>query len=89
MDTNELAKLSVEELRTLNGIIVDLIKSKLSVEVVSKKHLLKIGGEVTINHKKHKDDVFIVHKVNKKNAVLKKKEGDYRMWDVPIDLINI
>jgi len=89
MDTNELAKLSVKELRTLNEIIIDLIKAKLSVDAVSKKHLLKIGKEVTIDDKKFKDDIFIVHKINKKNAVLKKKGSDYRMWNVPISLINI
>ena len=85
--TNEmLNQMSMSELRSLNEKVVELIKWKRKMEAIDVRNELSRGMTVTVNHPKATGKVFLVHKVNRTNAVL--KEGN-KQWNVPINLINL
>ena len=48
MTYSELSKLSVEELRNINQIVVELIKQKRTIESLQKKVALHVGMQVNV-----------------------------------------
>ncbi len=52
MNYSELSKLSVEELRNINKLVVDLIKQKRTIQSLEKKVGLRVGMNVRVNHPK-------------------------------------
>jgi transcription antitermination factor NusG len=86
MNYSELSKLSVEELRNINQIVVGLIKAKRTVESLTNKVGLKVGMTVRVNHPKLAGKELSVNKINRTKATLSVKSG--ACYIVPISLIE-
>ena len=86
MNYSELSKLSVEELRNINQIVIGLIKAKRTVESLTKKVGLKVGMSVRVNHPKLAGQELSVNKINRTKATLSVKSG--ACYVVPISLIE-
>ncbi len=86
MNYSELSKLSVEELRNINQIVIGLIKAKRTVESLANKVGLKVGMTVRVNHPKLAGKELSVNKINRTKATLSVKSG--KCFIVPISLIE-
>jgi hypothetical protein len=86
MNYSELSKLSVEELRNINRIVVELIKAKRTVESLTNKAGLKVGMSVRVNHPKLAGKELFVNKISRIKATLSVKSG--ASYNVPISLIE-
>jgi hypothetical protein len=86
MNYSELSKLSVEELRNINQIVVGLIKAKRTVESLANKVGLKVGMTVRVNHPKLAGKELSVNKISRTKATLSVKSG--ACYNVPISLIE-
>ena len=86
MNYSELSKLSVEELRNINQIVVELIKAKRTVESLTNKAGLKVGMSVRVNHPKLAGKELFVNKISRTKATLSVKSG--ACYNVPISLIE-
>jgi len=87
MNYSELSKLSVEELRNINSLVVDLIKQKRTIESLQKKVGLSIGMKVKVNHPKLRGRELEVTKINRTKANLR-VVGGYASYNVPVSLIQ-
>jgi hypothetical protein len=86
MNYSELSKLSVEELRNINQIVIGLIKAKRTVESLANKVGLKVGMSVRVNHPKLAGKELFVNKISRTKATLSVKSG--ACYNVPISLIE-
>ena len=86
MNYSELSKLSVEELRNINRIVVELIKAKRTVESLTNKAGLKVGMSVRVNHPKLAGKELFVNKISRTKATLSVKSG--ACYNVPMSLIE-
>lgn len=87
MNYSELSKLSVEELRNINQMVVELIKSKRTIESLEKKMGLQIGMLVKVNHPKLQGRELEVTKINRTKANLR-VVGGFASYNVPVSLIQ-
>ena len=83
MNYSELSKLSVEELRNINQMVVELIKSKRTIESLEKKMGLQIGMVVKVNHPKLQGRELEVTKINRTKANLR-VVGGFASYNVPV-----
>jgi hypothetical protein len=86
MNYQELSKLSVEELRSINQMVIELIKSKRTIQSLEKKIGLRVGMSVKVNHPKLRGKELSVNKINRTKATLSVKSGG--VFIVPISLIE-
>lgn len=86
MNYSELSKLSVEELRNINRLVVDLIKQKRTIESLEKKIGLQVGMKVKVNHPKLRGVELFINKINRTKATVSVKSG--ASYIVPISLIE-
>jgi hypothetical protein len=87
MNYSQLSKLSVEELRNINQMVVQLIKQKRTIESLEKKIGLQVGMKVKVNHPKLQGKELEVVKINRTKASLK-VVGQYDMYNVPVSMIQ-
>lgn len=87
MNYSELSKLSVEELRNINALVVDLIKQKRTIQSLEKKVGLRVGMTVKVNHPKLYGREFEVTKINRTKANVK-VIGGFSSYNVPVSLIE-
>jgi hypothetical protein len=87
MNYSQLSKLSVEELRDINRLVVDLIKQKRTIESLEKKVGLSVGMKVTVNHPKLRGRELEVTKINRTKANLR-VIGGFASYNVPVSLIQ-
>ncbi len=87
MNYSQLSKLSVEELRDINRLVVDLIKQKRTIESLEKKIGLTVGMKVTVNHPKLRGRELEVTKINRTKANLR-VIGGFASYNVPVSLIE-
>ena len=87
MNYSQLSKLSVEELRDINRLVVDLIKQKRTIESLEKKVGLSVGMKVTVNHPKLRGRELEVTKINRTKANLR-VVGGFASYNVPVSLIE-
>jgi transcription antitermination factor NusG len=87
MNYSELSKLSVEELRNINQIVIGLIKAKRTVESLQNKVGLKVGMVVKVNHPKLQGRELEVTKINRTKANLR-VVGGFASYNVPVSLIQ-
>ena len=87
MNYSQLSKLSVEELRDINRLVVDLIKQKRTIESLEKKVGLSVGMKVTVNHPKLRGRELEVTKINRTKANLR-VIGGFASYNVPVSLIE-
>ena len=86
MNYSQLSKLSVDELRNINKLVVDLIKQKRTIESLEKKIGLQVGMKVKVNHPKLSGVELFINKINRTKATVSVKSG--ASYIVPISLIE-
>ena len=81
---NELGDLSTEQLRILNGTVVDLIKERRNFESALKRRTLSEGDKV---HFKGRNGYVegTVSRIKRKKAIVKTTSGN---WDVPLNMLS-
>ena len=87
VDHNTLSEMTIEDLRKLNKIVIDMIDSKNNQSAILKKSSLKVGQIVTVNHRRLKGKEMEIIKINRTKAVLQEK-GSFGSFNVPIFLIE-
>lgn len=82
----DLLAMSTEELQTLNKMIVATFKAKRTIEGATIASDLKVKQEIKVNVPNHKDDIFIIEKINKTKASITLK-GTNKGFTVPFSMI--
>ena len=88
MNYSELNQMSIEDLRSLNKMVVEVIKSKRTLEGYEKKQQLYVGANVSVNHPKMVGKQLRVEKINRTKAKLRVLNGG-GIWNVPLEMIEI
>jgi len=88
MNYAQLNQMSIEELRNLNSLVVEVIKSKKSLMAFEKKQELRVGMNVSVNHPKLMGKKLEVIKISRTKASLKVLNG-VGSYNVPINMIQI
>jgi len=88
MTYSELSKLSISELRNLNSMVIETIKSKKSLLALEKKDSLYVGAIVSVDHPKMAGHELKVTKINRTKAVCEMVNGK-GSYNVPLNMINI
>ena len=87
MNYSELEKMTVSELRSLNEVVVNMIKLKRRMEASVKKVALSVGMIVKVNHPKLAGRELVVNKINRTKATLG-IIGGFGSYNVPITMIE-
>ena len=87
MTYSELNSLSIEQLRSLNSKVVEVIKLKRNEVALEKKDELRVGMNVSVNHPKLAGKQLVVEKINRTKAVLKLLNG-FGGYTVPLSMIQ-
>jgi hypothetical protein len=88
MTYSELSKLSIEELRNLNSMVIETIKSKKSLLALEKKDSLYVGAIVSVDHPKMAGHELKVTKINRTKAVCELING-MGSYNVPLSMISL
>lgn len=88
MNYAELNRMSLEELRTLNNKVVEIIKQKRFEATLDVKEELRVGMIVKVNHPKLAGKQLYVNKINRTKASLKLVNG-IAGYNVPLSLIEV
>jgi hypothetical protein len=93
MTYSELSKLSIEELRTLNSKVVEVIKMKRNEVALDIKDSLYVGANVSVNHPKLSGKQCRVTKINRTKAVIEVLNGPsygrVGSYNVPLSMISL
>ena len=93
MTYSELSKLSIEELRNLNSMVIETIKSKKSLLALETKDSLYVGANVSVNHPKLSGKQCRVTKINRTKAVIEVLNGPsygrVGSYNVPLSMISL
>jgi hypothetical protein len=89
MNYSQLNQMSLEELRNLNSLVVEVMNSKRAMMAFEKKQELRIGMNVKVNHPKLMGKQLRVEKVNRTKASLKVLSGGFGSYTVPLTLVEI
>ena len=81
---NNLGDLSTEQLRILNGTVIDLIKERRNFEAAIKRRTLSEGDKVSFNGRRGYTEGTIV-RVKRKKAIVRTAAGN---WDVPLNMLT-
>ena len=87
MNYSQLSKLSVEELRSINEMVIGLIKQKRTIQSLEKKVGLQVGMKVRVNHPKLQGRELEIVKINRTKANLR-VIGGFTSYNVPVSLIE-
>jgi hypothetical protein len=82
---NDLNKFTEAELHTVNGHVIDLLKSLRNREEGLKRRTLKAGDRVMWNGRNGHTEGTIV-RVKRKKAICSVGHG--RNWDVPLTMLS-
>ena len=88
MTYSELSKLSIEDLRNLNSMVIETIKSKKSLLALETKDSLYVGAIVSVDHRKLAGHELKITKINRTKAVCEMINGT-GSYNVPLNMINI
>jgi hypothetical protein len=88
MNFSQLNQMSLEELRNLNSLVVEVMKSKRAMASFEKKQELRVGMNVKVNHPKLMGKQLRVEKINRTKASLKVLSGGFGSYNVPISMIE-
>jgi hypothetical protein len=89
MNYSQLNQMSLEELRNLNSLVVEVMNSKRAMIAYEKKQELRVGMNVKVNHPKLMGKQLRVEKVNRTKASLKVLSGGFGSYTVPFSMIEI
>ena len=82
------AKLNADELRLINGFIVDTIKAERRVNAAVAKASLSIGMEVVVNHPKLAGRTFELVEMRRTKASVRPKGDMFGGYNVPLSLVE-
>jgi hypothetical protein len=88
MTYSELSTMTIEDLRNLNSMVIETIKSKKSLLALEKKDSLYVGAIVSVDHPKMAGHELKVTKINRTKAVCELING-MGSYNVPLNMINI
>ena len=83
---SKLGQLSSEELKTLNSMVVAMLKTKSRIESIRRGSTLNVGDKVEINQAKHKGEIYTITKVKKVNCIITGPGGTY---NCPISMLKL
>lgn len=87
MNTTQLESMNLTELRELRQLINEMIGERVADQRYEIRSGLQVHQTVTVNHPKVAGVDFIVEKVNRKNAKLRRVDNNVR-YNVSITLIQ-
>lgn len=87
MTQSDLNKLSIEDLRRLNKMVIDTIKAKKKADSKDKRKTLSIGQKVVVEHRKTSGKVFIISDIRVTKATIK-EQGGFASFEVPLSMIE-
>lgn len=82
-----LSKMDITDLIEVNKQVIDVIKSKKQVRDNLLRTTISEGDTVAINKDRFSGSRFVVEKVNRTKAILR-KEGSFQQYNVPFSLIQ-
>jgi len=82
-----LSQLSLEELRTLNSMVVATIKSNRTLESKLVGSQLKVGDVVTCDHPKVRGSKLRVTKINRTKASVNDVSYPFRSYNIPMSML--
>ena len=88
MNYSELNKMTIEELRSLNAKLIEVIKMKKHELALDVKDALYLGANVKVNHPKLMGKQLRVEKINRTKASLKVLNG-FGSYNVPLSMIEV
>ena len=88
MTVTELNRMNIDDLRALNGMIIDVIKRKKTEVAHAVKNELRLGANVRVNHPKLAGKQLRVEKINRTKAILKVLNGD-GTYIIPLSMIEV
>ena len=81
--------MSLEELKNLNRLVIEVIKSKQSMVAYQMRHSLKVGDNFRIKHPKiNPNETFIVRTIKQKNASVVSSNGRLS-YNVAMSLLEV
>ena len=89
MNYSQLNNMTLDELRNLNSLVVEVMNSKRAMVAYEKKQELRVGMNVKVNHPKLMGKQLRVEKVNRNKASLKVLSGGFGSYTVPLSMIEI
>jgi len=88
METIELNRMSIDELRNLNSLVISVIESKKRILSAQKKRELYVGAKVRVDHDKLRDEDCFIEKINRTKCVIG-VEGRFDSYNVPISMLTL
>ena len=88
MTYSELNQMNIEDLRSLNKMVVEVIKSKRALAGFETKQQLYVGANVKVNHSKLAGKQLRVEKINRTKCVVKVLNG-YGTYNVPLEMVEL
>lgn len=82
-----LSKMDITDLMEVNKQVIDVIKAKRQVRDNLLRNTISEGDTVGINTDRFSGSRFVVEKVNRTRAILRKKES-FSRYNVPFSLIQ-
>lgn len=89
MNYAELNRMSLEELRTLNAKVIEVIKMKKNEAALGVKEGLRVGMIVKVNHPKLMGKQLQVDKINRTKAELIQLPEGTGFYTVPLSMIEV
>ena len=83
---NKLGQLNVEELRTLNSMVVAMLKTKSKMNSLRIGATLNVGDKVEINQPKHKGEIYEIVRVKRTKCIISGPQGRY---NCPISMLKL
>ena len=88
MNYQKLNQMNINELRTLNSMVIDVIKSKKAMAGYETKQQLYVGANVKVNHRRMIGKQCRVEKINRTKCVIKVLNGG-GSFNVPLSMVEL
>jgi len=82
------ANLTADELRLINGFVVDVIKAERRVNIAVAKASLEVGMTVRVNHPKLAGRTFDLTEIKRTKASVRPAGSMFGGYNVPLSLVE-
>ena len=82
------AKLNSDELRLINGFVVDVLKAERRVKAAIAKVSLSVGMTVKVNHPKLVGQTFELTAIKRTKASVRPRGSMFGGYNVPLSLVE-
>ena len=83
---SKLGQLSNEELRTLNSMVIAMLKTKSKMNSLRVGATLNVGDKVEIDQAKHRGEVYEIVRVKRTKCIISGPQGRY---NCPISMLKL